>query len=130
MTSSLDTASYPFTLIEEWKEIREHSNGEHVPKHLKHLTGSKSRRLQYTSHTNNSLVGKQINISQYINHDQILIDLNTHDMDSFVFVTAASSNHFLYTIKCIGSIQIHYPRHKIIYYDLGLNEDEIKRVST
>ena len=56
------------------------------------------------------------------------IDLKTHVMTEFVFVMAASSNHFDESVDAVASIQTIMPEKKIIYYDLGLKEEQIKEV--
>ncbi len=49
------------------------------------------------------------------------IDGTTESMKNFVFVTAASDNHYKESQDLIGSIQEHYPDKEIIYFDLGLS---------
>ncbi len=40
------------------------------------------------------------------------------NVDNFVFVTAASNNHFDESRDLIASVQTHMPHHKILFYDL------------
>ena len=47
---------------------------------------------------------------------------------SFVFVTAASKNHFVESIDAIARVQMFFPRYPILYYDLGLDKKQIKEV--
>ena len=54
--------------------------------------------------------------------------LSPDKMDDFVFVTAASSNHFKEQLDNIASIQTHMPQRKIIFFDIGLTADEIAQV--
>ena len=56
------------------------------------------------------------------------IDLETHVMKEFVFITAASSNHFKESVDAVASIQTLMPEKRIIYYDLGLEEKQITEV--
>ena len=56
------------------------------------------------------------------------IDLETHVMNDFVFVMAASSNHFQESVDAVASIQTLMPEKRIIYYDLGLEEKQITEV--
>ena len=54
--------------------------------------------------------------------------LSPNKMDDFVFVTAASSNHFKEELDNIASIQTLMPHKKIIFFDIGLKADEIAKV--
>ena len=54
--------------------------------------------------------------------------LSPDKMDDFVFVTAASSNHFREEVDSIASIQTLMPKKKIIFFDIGLTPDEITKV--
>ena len=54
--------------------------------------------------------------------------LSPDKMDDFVFVTAASSNHFTEEIDAIASIQTLMPEKKIIFFDIGLEPDQIAEV--
>ena len=54
--------------------------------------------------------------------------LSPDKMDDFVFVTAASSNHFEEEMDAIASIQTLMPKKKIIFFDIGLKADEITKV--
>ena len=66
---------------------------------------------------------------EYIDLDQINpVTLNPEVMESFVFVTASSSNHFEESQDAVASVQHHFPKYKIIYYDLGLTRGQIKEV--
>ena len=56
------------------------------------------------------------------------INLTSYKMTDFVFVTAASSNHFDESKDAVASVQTIMPKKKIIYFDLGLKEDQIKKV--
>ena len=56
------------------------------------------------------------------------IDLETHVMDDFVFVTAASSNHFNESVDAVASIQTLMSEKRIIYFDLGLEKEQVKEV--
>ena len=54
--------------------------------------------------------------------------LSPDKMDDFVFVTAASSNHFKEEVDNIASIQTLMPNKKIIFFDIGLRPHEIATV--
>ena len=54
--------------------------------------------------------------------------LSPDKMDDFVFVTAASSNHFTEELDNIASIQTLMPQRKIIFFDIGLKQHEIAQV--
>ena len=47
-----------------------------------------------------------------------------------VMVTAISSNHFNESKAYFGSIHVHFPRTKIIVYDLGLTESQSRTVAS
>ncbi|KAI0238787.1 hypothetical protein LSAT2_010461 [Lamellibrachia satsuma] len=51
--------------------------------------------------------------------------LTSEKMADFVFVTAASSNHFAETVDAISSIQTIMPEKKIMYFDIGLKAKQI-----
>ena len=54
--------------------------------------------------------------------------LSSDTMADFVFVTAASSNHFAETVDAISSIQTIMPKKKIMYFDIGLKAKQIAEV--
>ena len=54
--------------------------------------------------------------------------LSPDTMYDFVFVTAASSNHFTEEIDAIASIQTLMPQKKIMFFDIGLKADQIAQV--
>ena len=49
-------------------------------------------------------------------------------MADFVFVTAASSNHFAESVDAIAAIQALIPEKKIMYFDIGLKAEQIAKV--
>ena len=56
------------------------------------------------------------------------IDINKYDLTNFTFITGASSNHFEEGKDLIASIQQHFPRKIIYYYDLGLDTNQVAEV--
>ncbi|KAK2143137.1 hypothetical protein LSH36_874g01076 [Paralvinella palmiformis] len=56
--------------------------------------------------------------------------LNEQTMDKFVFVMAASSNHFEESMDGVASIQHHFPGKKLFYYDLGLHHQQVLRMKS
>ena len=54
--------------------------------------------------------------------------LTPDKMADFVFVTAASSNHFNEVVDAIASIQTLMPRKRIYFFDIGLKADQITKV--
>ena len=56
------------------------------------------------------------------------VSLDKKNVNPFVFVTAVSENHFSESIDAIASVQAHFPRRKIYYYDIGLNEEQKHQV--
>ena len=57
------------------------------------------------------------------------IHLDSHTVETFVFATGASANHFNESIDAIARIQLYMPNHTIMYYDLGLRPWQVDRVS-
>ncbi|KAI0216005.1 hypothetical protein LSAT2_031932 [Lamellibrachia satsuma] len=51
-------------------------------------------------------------------------------MADFVFVTAASSNHFAESVDAIAAIQTLMPQKKIMYFDIGLKAEQIAQVKS
>ena len=49
-------------------------------------------------------------------------------MADFAIVTAASSNYFLESMDVIASIQSVMPKKRILYFDLGLKDEEVVKV--
>ena len=45
-----------------------------------------------------------------------------------MFITGSSSNHFSESRDSVGSVQKYFPSFKVIYYDLGLTEDQVAEV--
>ena len=50
-------------------------------------------------------------------------------LKKFVFVTAASDNHFGEAIVSIYNIRKHFPDKQVYFYDLGLSESRIEQVN-
>ncbi len=44
------------------------------------------------------------------------------------FVTACSSNHFGEVRRLVSNLQTNFPRQKIVFYDLGLKEEQMTKV--
>ena len=81
-----------------------------------------------------STVGKPFNVSLDIVQSLHLIPetftiLTSANVDDVVFVTAASSDHFIESMNLISSVQTFKPGHVIIYYDLGLQPTQANEVS-
>ncbi|KAI0231965.1 hypothetical protein LSAT2_017698 [Lamellibrachia satsuma] len=56
--------------------------------------------------------------------------LTPDKMADFVFVTAASSNHFAESVDAIASIQTIMREPKIMYFDIGLKAEQIVKVKS
>ncbi|KAI0236557.1 hypothetical protein LSAT2_012899 [Lamellibrachia satsuma] len=54
--------------------------------------------------------------------------LTSDKMADFVFVTAASENHFLESMDAIASVQSVMPTKQIMYFDLGLTDNQVAEV--
>ena len=50
--------------------------------------------------------------------------------DDIVFVTANSWTHYIEGLDAVASVQANFPKAKILYYDWGLAEWQIKRIKT
>ena len=55
-----------------------------------------------------------------------------NNSDEFVFVTAASDNHFYESLDAIARLQLYFPRHIIYFYDLSINTSpaRVSKVTT
>ena len=51
-------------------------------------------------------------------------------MCKLVMVTALSSNHFVESIDFFGSVHTHFPKMKVIVYNLGLSTSEVSRIQS
>ena len=58
------------------------------------------------------------------------VDINKYDLGNFTFITGSSSNHFKESKDLIASIQKVFPHKKIHFYDLGLQNRQIKQVKS
>jgi len=58
--------------------------------------------------------------------------ITADNIDEFVFVTAASDNHFDECLDAITLVQLYFPRHTIYFYDLSINSSisRVDKVST
>ena len=59
---------------------------------------------------------------------QVFANLTGDFLEEFVFVTAASANHYKESIDAIATVQKYFPGRKIYYYDLGLKSAQRKEV--
>lgn len=58
------------------------------------------------------------------------VNIHKYDLSNFTFITGSSSNHFKESKDLIASIQKVFPHKKIYYYDLGLNNGQIKQMES
>ena len=56
-------------------------------------------------------------------------EITENNVWDFMFLTGADKSHFHESRVAIHSVQKHFPKHKIIYYDLGLKIEEQFEVS-
>ena len=61
---------------------------------------------------------------------KLFVNLTMENADHFVFVTAASQNHFDESVDAVASIQRHMPSRKTLYYDLGLDKASVRKIKT
>ena len=59
---------------------------------------------------------------------EVFANLADDFLEEFVFVTAASANHYKESIDAIATVQKYFPGRKIYYYDLGLKSAQRKEV--
>ena len=55
--------------------------------------------------------------------------LNRSTARDLVFVTAASANHYSESLGCVAALQKHIPNTTLIYYDIGLTDNQAQNVS-
>ena len=108
------------------QNYHEGSSGQNNDKHPERISDD---LVYYTSPSNNSLRGTRFSTGSFIKDQGAFVHLDHFDMESFVFVTASSTNHFKPSNMSVASLQHHFPNKKIIYYDLGLKEGEVEAVS-
>ena len=92
--------------------------------------------MVYSPPFNISQTGRRFSTTEdYLRHLKIppstFLTLKYEDVmaEKYVFVMAASENHFAESKDAIGSVQIYKPMHQIIYYDIGLAEGQVKEVT-
>ena len=104
---------------------------------------SKSATKNITSDTNNFKKTLRRNTLPLLNIstiDSALLDHIIHgrshlegpgeaDLGKVVLVTGVDSSHFRESRDSIASVQKNLPNHRILYYDLGLRDFEVKEVS-
>ena len=56
------------------------------------------------------------------------VNLTGDFLQEFVFVTAASANHYSQSIDAVASVQKYFPGRKIYYYDLGVDAKQLNEV--
>lgn len=57
------------------------------------------------------------------------IKLDEDSVRDFIFVTAASENHFEESKGAVALVQKLLPNHTVLYYDIGLRSDQRQKVS-
>ena len=58
------------------------------------------------------------------------VSINGKNIKDFTFVTAISDNYYQRHTALVKSIQTYFPKSKLVIYDLGLTEAQLKSVST
>lgn len=103
---------------------------------LRNLKSFEQRNLPtaFAYHNNNTIAGKEFNISnsQLLSYAYLwdkFANATRETVSDFIFVTAASSNHYLESQDAIGSIQKYFHVKKIHYYDWGLTEGQKYNIS-
>ena len=106
--------------------------GPHV-----HNTHTLHRQIKYTR------VSRFLNFKIYIESAKFIhvifilqlncchrfVDLNYTNLDKFVFLTAASDNHFAELQSAIYKIRMHFTTKKtVVVYDIGLSRININKV--
>ena len=94
----------------------------YVPQHNRNL-------LHYsTSGVRKTGLGFSSSLLPLVNVPGSFISLDTYQMDNFTFVTGSDSTHFNESLDAIAGFQSAFPKHTIVYYDLGLWEDQVQQV--
>ena len=57
-----------------------------------------------------------------------LIELTSETASRFAVAMASSENHFNETKDGLASAQFHFPGKTLVYYDIGLSQEQIKEV--
>lgn len=93
-------------------------------------------RYSWMNENGDTIIGREFNVPPKVLHHLDLplrsqfTELNYITARNFIFVTAASSNHFKESKNAIASAQEHFPNFRLLYYDIGLKSDEIQSVSS
>ncbi|CAH1800063.1 unnamed protein product [Owenia fusiformis] len=98
------------------------------------LGDGKKRIFVYKNHqqltAKKELVATEEQMQRLALSQPSFIELSKENIQDFVFVTAASENHFTESFDLIGSIQTFYPDRNIYYYDLGLDSEQETIIKT
>lgn len=102
-------------------------------------TSSKKYQLfQYSyqnSKSNGTHKGKVMHAPKWIlrKHKlpiKYLDSLTPKNVDEFAFVMGCTADHYNESKDAIATIQMHFPKHPILYYDWGLEPQQIKELKT
>ena len=91
-------------------------------------------KLYYKNPLNESQHGIPFHIDQNILRNLRMpptqfITLDSRTVKDFVVVTACSADHFAESMDAIASVQTELPGKHIIYYDIGLNDNQVSKVT-
>ena len=80
-------------------------------------------------------IGRQFNVTRdYLQSLHLpqtqFMQLTMDTAPNIQFVTAASANHYRESIAALARIQHFFPGAKILYYDIGLEPDQIEEVGS
>jgi hypothetical protein len=81
--------------------------------------------IAYPGHKLKIVVEYARDVAELTNH---YVELEQKVLENFVFVTAASSNHFEESRDAVASMQTQFPGKLILYYDLGLEPKQVTEV--
>jgi hypothetical protein len=92
-------------------------------------------RLQYRVHVYGHMhaIARTFHVDKELLHSLNLptrdfYELTSHSTGHFVFVTAASRDLFVETTDLVMSLQKKLPGQKLLYFDVGLSQEQIQQV--
>ena len=68
-------------------------------------------------------------LTRHLFHRNIhFIELTNYTVEDFVIVTASNAKYYKPSLDTVATVQKHFPKKMIIYYDLGLHPEQAKQV--
>ena len=57
------------------------------------------------------------------------VSIDRNNVDDFMFLAAVSSGHYERYTALVESFQVHFPKAKLVVYDLGFSKAQLRNVS-